>query len=109
LDGNIPVPDSYFTASSKWDASYAAPRARLDGGGGFWSPNGTEMTANPLTCFLQVSQVFPKQTISKFRSDVGQHFNDELPQKLWDELTGFWVGRPIVHTTIQLIDYNCLK
>jgi len=58
LDGTNPVPDSYFTASSEYGASWAAPLARLDGGLAFWSPTGAEMMANPLTCFLQVNQIF---------------------------------------------------
>jgi len=56
LNGTIPVPDSYFTASSEFSATYAAPEARLDGGPGFWSPTSDEKLAIPLTFFIQVNK-----------------------------------------------------
>jgi len=56
LNGANPVPDSYFTASSEYSASYAAHLARLNGLTSFWSPLGAERDAIPPAMFLQVSQ-----------------------------------------------------
>jgi len=55
LNGINPVPDSYFTASSIYGASYAAYKAHLDGGGGFWVASSAEKDAIPPTFFLQVN------------------------------------------------------
>jgi len=53
LNGANPVPDSYFTASSDYSASYAAPCARLYGTSSWWTPTVDESI--PVTFFLQVS------------------------------------------------------
>jgi len=53
LEGTNPVPDSYFTASSEYSASFLAHFARMRTGVGFpWCPT----TADKSVCFLQVSQ-----------------------------------------------------
>jgi len=57
LNGATPVPDGYFTASSEYSATYAAPKGRMDGGSGYWAPNSTDNSASPPTMFLQVSQL----------------------------------------------------
>jgi len=57
LNGANPVPDSSFTASSEFGASYVPHNARLDGGSSFWGPTTADLETIPLAVFLQVSQV----------------------------------------------------
>jgi len=53
LNGVNPVPDSYFTASSEYQADWPAHAARLDGNSNAWGP----IKSNRDTCFLQVNCV----------------------------------------------------
>ena len=56
LDGINPVPDSYFTATSEWDASYAANKARV-GANNNWASTLADAIINPPTVYLQVRQI----------------------------------------------------
>ena len=66
LNGTLPVPDSFFTASSEYSATYAAHKARLDGSGSWWGPTVADKTAIPITVYLQVGQVYIKYLLLTF-------------------------------------------
>ena len=72
LEGTNPVPDSHFTASSEYDASYAAPEARMSTVIG-WNPTEADMWANPPTCYLQVcTRVLNCTGIINFNRNISQ-------------------------------------
>jgi len=52
LDGAIPVPDNYFTASSEYTTNHKAYVARLLDGGAGWCASDAELNANRLMFYL---------------------------------------------------------
>jgi len=56
LQDAITVPDSYFTASSEYGASFAARNARV-GASSYWCPDAADIGASPPTLFLGVSPI----------------------------------------------------